>query len=139
MWDDEPVSDLTWAERQFRDEPSPRRRFLQRRGVAAAAFVFCAFVFLFAVQHEGNRCGNACLDIGGSSSISGQPWTWYDDAWQWQLQWGLALLGIMAGFAGLIVGSRFAHRRTAGLLTAAGTLLAVAWIVWRVLEPGIPQ
>ena len=139
MRDDEPVSDLSWAERQFPEEPTPRRRWLERRGVAASIFVFAAFVFLAAVQHEANDCGTACLDIGLSTNEPGKPWTWYQGAWQWQIQWGIALLGLAAGFAGLTLGSRFRHRRLAGLLTGAAAVLACAWIVWRVLEPAVPS
>jgi hypothetical protein len=68
----------------------------------------------------------------------GHAWTAYQDAWQWQAQWGIALGALVLGLAALATASRFALRRWTTGLTVASAALAIAWVAWRVLEPAIP-
>ena len=127
-----------WATRDFHDEVPARRRLMER-GVTAAAVMAAAFaVFLLAIQHENRGCRDACYDGGLRSYEGGHAWTAYQDAWQWQAQWGIALGALVLGLAALASASRFALRRWTTGLTVASAALAVAWVAWRVLEPAIP-
>jgi ferric-dicitrate binding protein FerR (iron transport regulator) len=139
MRDDRSVSEPTWAEREFRDEPVVRRRALERRGVAGVVLAAALFVFLLAAQHESSKCGNACFDIGVSTNEPGHAWTGYEGAWQWQAEWALALVGLVVAIVATVVGGRFSRRRQAAALTLLAAGLSAAWIAWRILEPAIPS
>jgi hypothetical protein len=138
MRDDPAVSEPTWAERDFRDEPVVRRRGLERRGAAGVVVAVALFVFLLAAQHENNKCGSSCLDIGVSTNEPGHAWSAYEGAWQWQAQWALALVGLVVAIVAVVLGGRFSRRREAAALTLLAAGLSAAWIVWRILEPAVP-
>jgi hypothetical protein len=139
MRDDPPMSEETWAERDFRNEPVARRRILERRGVAGMVLAAALFVFLLAAQHESNKCGNDCFDTGLRPNDPGHAWTGYEGAWQWQIQWGLALVALVIALVATVLGGRFSRRRRAAALTLVAAVLSATWIVWRVLEPAIPR
>lgn len=119
--------------------PTPSRRAWERArtagGLTAATFV----VFLLAVQHENAGCREACYDTGLRTYEGGHHWTAYDDAWQWQAQWLVALGALLAAFAALASTERLALRRWTARLMMASVALASAWIAWRLLEPPIPS
>jgi len=129
-----------WGNRDFYDEAPPRRRWLER-GITSAAVTFGAFLVLMAaLQHESRDCGANCADGDGIlARQDGLAWTAYQDSWQWQAQWALGVASILLAGAALATSTRFALLRWTLVLNVAAVLCAVAWIVWRVLEPAIPD
>src|SRR3954468_23565578 len=127
-----------WGNRDFHDEVPPRRGRLERGVTAAIVTVVAFFVMLLAIQHENTGCGDACYDGGLRSYEGGHAWTAYQDSWQWQAQWALGILALVVGLGALATSTRYAWRRWTLAGNAVATVLALAWIAWRVLEPAIP-
>jgi hypothetical protein len=129
-----------WGNRDFYDEAPPPRRWLER-GITSAIVTAGAFVVMMAaIQHESQDCGSGCADGDGIlSRQEGHAWTAYQDSWQWQAQWALGVGALVLAVAALGTSTRFALRRWTLVLNLAAVACAVAWIVWRVFEPAIPD
>lgn len=117
---------------------TPTRRTWERARTAGAMTAAAFVVFLLAMQHENTACDQACYDTGLRTFERGHHWTAYEGAWQWQAQWLLGLGALVAAFAALVSTERLALRRWTTRFLMASVVFAVAWIVWRVLEPPIP-
>jgi len=105
------------------------RTKLAAAGVAVVLLAI-AILTLGACLRWSMRCDEGCYS---PASSPGQPWTRYEDAWQWHAQFAVALLAmIVAGAALAIVRRRPAH----GLLAAGVALtLAGTWIAWYLASP----
>jgi len=127
-----------WSNRDFDDEVAAPRRFFERGWVAAALTLGTFLVFLYGSSHETNACRLACYDISERPYEPGHPWTFYEGAWQWQAQWGLALCAFVAALLALATSTRYRLRIWTRALNAVAIVLAVGWLVWRALEPALP-
>ena len=115
-----------------------RRSLLQRAGTATFACALAFVVFLLAIQHQDDSCGQSCYDGEYRTHQGGHAWTGYDGAWQWQAQWLMGLGALICAVAALATTTRYGWRRRTAALTAAALLLSAGWILWRVLEPAVP-
>jgi len=95
-------------------------------------------VLLAAMQHDENRCGQDCFDVGLRTYEPGHSWTSYNNAWQWEAMYVLAVAALVAALAaGFAVWRQDRSSLGARVLPAAALALGVAWVAWRVLAPGV--
>lgn len=129
----------SWAGRDFRSEAVRRRSGLARGAVAALVTVVAFLVFLLEITYELSGCGDACYDTRTRTYEAGHSWTAYENAWQWQAQWGLALAALLLGLAALASSGRHAWRWWTAGLVAAAVACDLAYAAWRLLAPAIPS
>lgn len=128
-----------WGNRDFHDEVPRRRRVLERGWASAAVCVFAFLVLMFAISHENQDCGDRCFDGDGILPYEpGHAWTAYQESWQWQAQWLMAVGAMVLAVAALAASSRYAWRRWTLACNVGAVVLALGWIAWVGLEPPLP-
>ena len=111
---------------------APRDQREMRR-VAGAAALAGSVLFAVDLQRDLDRCGQECL--GSYRTFEkGHPWTAYESSWQWDAQ------NVLAFAAWIVLVVAFVYTLTEGWakalrITAAGAVLAAAWIGWVVASP----
>src|SRR3954454_9231216 len=74
----------SWRETRFEDRGG-RTGGSSWLGVAAGVLVIANFIVLLAaIQHDENRCGQDCYDVGLRTNEPGHSWTSYNGSWQWE-------------------------------------------------------
>jgi hypothetical protein len=119
--------------------------FTDRWGTRSISVVLLlASCVAFAVARGRNefRCHQSCygsppLDRYGSLSYEpGHAWTAYTGSWEWSGQYGLAIVALIAGLAGVAL-TLLSRRDPRPAFATTGVAL-VAWLAWVLLSPAIP-
>ena len=128
----------TWRHARF-DGRAARDRLATWLSRAAGAILLGNFVVLLAaMQHEENRCGQDCYDVGLRPYEAGHSWTSYEGAWQWEAMYVLAVAALVASVvAAVVVWRDDRSSRAARVVPGLALALGVAWLAWRILAPGV--
>src|SRR3990170_4974261 len=116
--------------------PSNRRRIATAL-VPLLVLAPTVALLLAALLRWGMRCDETCRDRTGEGAEPGQPWPAYESSWQWDAQFALAVVGLLAAVAAVWFAQRTRWRATA---LAIGCTIAFGggWVLWYQLSPGGP-
>jgi hypothetical protein len=93
-------------------------------------------LFIVAWLRQGLNCDESCYDKQNQPYEAGHAWTSYSSSWQWDAQFWIAAVALIAAGAGMhFVAAGDSWRAAVGVLIA--TSLSVTWIVWYALAPPI--
>jgi hypothetical protein len=107
---------------------------LVRRAVKVVGLLTLGLL-LVDLNRDGERCEQECFGTYRTYE-PGQPWTNYEDSWQWDAQNALAAIGFIAAVAAMLylIPPRL---NRALVLTGVSLLFSAAWIAWVALSPPI--
>jgi hypothetical protein len=128
----------SWRETRFEDRGG-RTGGSSWLGVAAGLLVIANFIVLLAaIQHDENRCGQDCYDVGLRTNEPGHSWTSYNGSWQWEAMYLLGVAAFVASLAAAFAVWRDERApRAARIAPVVAAGLGAAWVAWRVLAPAV--
>lgn len=107
--------------------------------VAVLLLMATFIVFIYAAQHEQAGCHPDCYDGAQRTYEPGHAWTAYAGSWQWQAQWTLAFVGVLAAALSMFAETRPRLSFSVPALRSVAVLAAGGWLLWVLLEPPIPH